>query len=94
MIDLEKLRRSAAAIFVVVDESIARDISQLLIGASDEIETLRDKLAKIKEHLLSAKEYIDATECIQPCDSYGVCFKCSIEGDILIALVEYIGETK
>jgi len=57
-----------------------------------EVGELRAKLTKIQEHLLSAKEYIDATECIQPCDSYGVCFKCSIEGDILIALMEYRGE--
>jgi len=58
----------------------------------NEIETLRAKLAKIKEHLLIAKEYIDATECTQPCDSLGVCFRCSIEGDILISLMEYGGD--
>ena len=57
-----------------------------------ELDALRAKLAKIKEHLLSAKEYLDATACIQPCDSYGVCLKCSTEGDILIALMEYRGE--
>ena len=54
-----------------------------------ELETLCAMLGKIKEHLLIAKEYIDATECTQPCDSRGVCFRCSIEGDILISLKEY-----
>jgi len=44
MINLEKLRRSAAAIFVAVGEAAAMDISQLLLGAIDEIEALRNKL--------------------------------------------------
>ena len=68
--------------------------SRKLLAWFLEMQNLQAKLAKIQEHLLSAKDYIDATECIQPCDSYGVCFKCSIEGDILIALREYREETK
>jgi len=68
--------------------SLAKEFKRL----KTQNEALRAKLAKIKEHLLSAKEYIDATACIQPCDSYGVCLKCSTEGDILIALMEYRGE--
>jgi len=55
-------------------------------------EALHYKLSRIKERLLSAKEYIAATACNQPCDCYGVCLKCSTEGDILIALMEYRGE--
>ena len=74
------------------------DVVLLKKGASyppnEEIDALRAKLAKIQEHLLSAKEYIDGIECTQPCDSYGVCLKCSLEGDILIALMEYRGETE
>ena len=66
-----------------------------ILELETEVTSLRSKLAKVKEHLLIAREYIDATECTQPCDSRGVCFRCSIESDILIALMEYRGgETK
>ena len=68
---------------------LGMDYPKKVSELNKEIETLRARLAKIKEHLLIAKEYIDATECTQPCDSLGVCFRCSIEGDILLSLKEY-----
>ena len=74
-------------------DSVLKELDEMAgLRMKKEIETLRARLAKIKEHLLIAKEFIDATECTQPCDSRGVCFRCSIEGDILISLKEYRGE--
>lgn len=68
----------------------SKDREDILIPkVTKEVNILHAKLAKIKFHLLSAKEYMNGIDCIQPCDKYGVCLKCSTEGDILIALMEY-----
>lgn len=65
MIDLEKLKKSATAIFIAVDESVAKDISEILLGAIGEIENLRAKLDKTRKiidivHRMQLGQQVDA----------------------------------
>lgn len=47
IVDTERLRKSAFAIYVLAEEDIAKDISEQLLKAADEI----DKLRNLKSYL-------------------------------------------
>lgn len=42
MIDTKKLRRAGDAVFITTEETVAQDLSDMLIGAANEIDELRD----------------------------------------------------
>jgi len=42
MVDTDRLRKAANAIFIAVEEDVAKDISEMLLGAANEIDELKD----------------------------------------------------
>ena len=42
--DTNELRKAAKAVFIVLEDSVARDLSAKLSGAADEIDSLRARL--------------------------------------------------
>lgn len=74
MIDLDKLRKASTAIYIAVEEPVAKDISGLLIGAALEIEKLREAV------LVLAGPREDAADSDIPHDS-PVTIRCQL-GDL------------
>jgi len=55
-IDVETLKRAASAVYMVIEEQPASDLSEMLKGAANEIESLRDEVSFLKEELAGLYE--------------------------------------